>query len=228
MGKFALGQQVQAQTYIRVRMSPGYVGKSDNTDLITVLLPGEEVTIVGDSTQCDNLTWWNVKPARNEAGWSAECGPDGAVLLAEYDGNILERSLAFVLQVEGGFSIDVDDPGNYVNGVFKGTKYGISANAYPDIDVANLTLEQAKDIFKRDYWYASDADKLTWPLCLAVFDFAVNAGVMQASKTLSQSEYNFERYNDLRRQFYRSLTQFPRYGAAWLARVDALEQYASK
>ena len=43
--------------------------------------------------------------------------------------------------------------GNYVNdfGDYGGeTKFGITKRYYPNVDIANLTIEEAKAIYKRD------------------------------------------------------------------------------
>ena len=42
---------------------------------------------------------------------------------------------------EGGYVNNPNDPGGE-------TKYGVSKKAYPDIDIENLTLEQAKKIYR--------------------------------------------------------------------------------
>jgi len=57
-------------------------------------------------------------------------------------------AIAITLQHEGGFQDDVDDPGNWTGGVkgsgeLKGTKFGISAHEFPDLDIKNLTEDQA-------------------------------------------------------------------------------------
>ena len=44
-----------------------------------------------------------------------------------------------VLEHEGGYVNDPKDLGGE-------TKYGITKRFYPDIDIKNLTIEQAKDI----------------------------------------------------------------------------------
>jgi len=91
---------------------------------------------------------------------------------------------------EGDYSNDMRDPGNWTTGrpgypgVLKGTKYGISAAAYPDLDIKNLTLEHAKAIYKRDYWDACEMDKLPDAIRFDLFDTAVNAGVKPAQKIL--------------------------------------------
>ncbi|ETZ07377.1 hypothetical protein P618_200441 [Holospora obtusa F1] len=50
-----------------------------------------------------------------------------------------------LLAHEGGYSDDPDDDGGE-------TKFGISKRSYPHVDVDALTVEQAKNIYKRDFW----------------------------------------------------------------------------
>ena len=55
-----------------------------------------------------------------------------------------ERCFAFTLGAEGGYSNNPADPGNWTggavgNGELRGTNFGISASAYPQLDIANLT-----------------------------------------------------------------------------------------
>ena len=56
-----------------------------------------------------------------------------------------------VLQSEGGYVYDKDDPGGE-------TKYGISKRAYPDFDIKNLTKDDAKAIYLRDFWQRAKTD----------------------------------------------------------------------
>jgi lysozyme family protein len=88
---------------------------------------------------------------------------------------------------EGGFTESPKDPGNWTGGkvgvgICKGTKFGISAKSYPDLDIKNLTLEQAKSIYRRDFWEKCWTDKLPECVRFDVFDAAVNSGVRQAGK----------------------------------------------
>jgi lysozyme family protein len=55
------------------------------------------------------------------------------------------KSVKIVLQHEGAFSDQAADRGGK-------TMYGISQRQYPDLDIANLTEEQAREIYRRDYW----------------------------------------------------------------------------
>jgi lysozyme family protein len=67
---------------------------------------------------------------------------------------------------EGGFQCRPDDPGNWTGGIdpqtkhgigeLKGTKYGISAHSFPDVDIKNLTLEAAEALYERDWWKYGD------------------------------------------------------------------------
>jgi len=63
------------------------------------------------------------------------------------------------------------------------TKYGISQAAYPNLDIRNLTEQQARDIYKRDYWDRVGGDNIQSQLVAEnIFDTAVNMGVRTASK----------------------------------------------
>lgn len=66
------------------------------------------------------------------------------------------------------------------------TRWGISKRAYPSTDVANLTLDQAKFLYKTDYWTEASCDDYAWPLSLFVFDAAVNQGVDAAIRMLQE------------------------------------------
>lgn len=74
-----------------------------------------------------------------------------------------------VVGIEAGYVNDPDDPGGE-------TKYGISKRSYPNLDIAQLTLDQAQVIYRRDYWDKLNLDALSWELALVEFDAAVNQG----------------------------------------------------
>lgn len=93
---------------------------------------------------------------------------------------------------EGELSTDRDDPGNWTSGVvdrgvFKGTKYGISAASYPNLDIAALTLDQAKTIAKQDFWDRVSGDALPPAVAHALFDCAYNQGVGSAIRLLQHA-----------------------------------------
>lgn len=91
-----------------------------------------------------------------------------------------DRAFSLVVGVEGGYSNDARDPGGE-------TKFGISKRSYPNVDIANLTLDAAKAIYLRDYWTPVHGDELPWPLSLFVFDAAVNQGKPAAIAMLQKS-----------------------------------------
>ena len=100
-----------------------------------------------------------------------------------------EQAFSIVIGSEGGFDANAVDPGNWTKGrvgegELKGTNYGISAAAYPDLDIEHLTLAAAQDLYRRDYWGRVVGDSLSPPLALVLFDAAVNNGVGQAARWL--------------------------------------------
>jgi lysozyme family protein len=76
---------------------------------------------------------------------------------------------------EGKYVNNPADPGGE-------TKYGISKRSYPNVDIANLTVEGAKEIYLRDFWNPiGDAHPA---IKFQVFDFAVNSGIQTAIRKL--------------------------------------------
>ncbi len=86
----------------------------------------------------------------------------------------------WILEAEGGLVDDPNDPGGL-------TKYGISQAAFPDLDIRNLTPEQAIGIYATDYWEPAKCPALPQALALVHFDAAVNCGVGQAARFLQQA-----------------------------------------
>lgn len=68
------------------------------------------------------------------------------------------------------------------------TRYGIAQTANPGVDIANLTLNQAIEIYDKNYWQPLKldlikSDSVKWKL----FDIAVNMGVPTAAIFLQKS-----------------------------------------
>ena len=100
--------------------------------------------------------------------------------------------LAFKILIghEGGLTLDPKDRGNWTTGIIgrgelKGTKYGISAMSYPHLNIAALTLEQAKEIYARDFWGV--ADSFPDAVRFDFFDGAVNSGYRQSVAWLQRA-----------------------------------------
>lgn len=87
-----------------------------------------------------------------------------------------ERAIAKTLVREGG-SRYTETPGD-AGGA---TKYGISKRAYPQLDIRNITEQQAKDIYRADYWQAVQGDAIqSQDVAENIFDTAVNMGTGRA------------------------------------------------
>jgi lysozyme family protein len=88
-----------------------------------------------------------------------------------------ERCIDVVLRNEGGFQDNPNDPGNYVNGVLKGTNFGIAAKYFPSEDIKNLTRERAVELYLKYFWEPMNLEGINDDeLVLQIFDFGVNAG----------------------------------------------------
>ena len=103
-----------------------------------------------------------------------------------------EADQSLIFGDEGGYSCDPSDAGNWTGGAvgagtLRGTKYGISAAAFPTLDIAALTRAQAAAIYRARYWDRIGGDSLPAPLALLLFDCAVNQGVGAAARILQAS-----------------------------------------
>ena len=88
-----------------------------------------------------------------------------------------------VLGHEGGYVNDPKDLGGE-------TKYGITKRFYPDVDIKNLTIEQATEIYKKDYWDKNKVESLPQNLWHIYFDMCVNMGKRTAVKVLQRAAVN--------------------------------------
>lgn len=99
-----------------------------------------------------------------------------------------DRAMGFAIfwetagDAHGGYTNDPDDPGGE-------TKWGVSRGTYPDLDIKNLTLEQAKgEVYFPDYWLGSGqqksfCDRLPSPLNRVHFDCVINIGNWKVTKS---------------------------------------------
>lgn len=155
-----------------------------------------------------------------------------------------------VIEHEGGSKIT-----NHVNDTGGLTKFGISQRAYPALDIASLTLEEAIAIYKRDYWDKILGDQIkSYSVAFAIFDQAVNRGVKTAVKNAQKSveikddgvmgpitlnainakyEGHFlERFIDISRNAYQSIVSSnPSQSVfikGWLNRLNSVADYAKE
>lgn len=164
------------------------------------------------------------------------------------------RALDFVLKWEtvfargywGDFAYavaenDPDDPGGV-------TKFGLDARSH-GAGVADFTLSQAVEVYRREYWERYNCGKWPFPVAAVLFDSAVNCGFRQATLWFQRvcgasvdgawGPRTDERVReaiddlgavevarqviDLRQAFYVSLAK-PKFTSGWLNRASGLLQ----
>lgn len=156
-------------------------------------------------------------------------------------GDRFVRAIERVLEHEGGEADDPRDPGGK-------TRWGISQRAYPFVDLATLTREQAIALYRRDAWMPIRGDALPEAIAFQVLDAAVNHGVLRAVGWLQQvlgvrvdgvvgpvtrtaaMEADpvalIFAYNAARLDFYARLRTFPTFGRGWTRRIATNLRYA--
>lgn len=101
---------------------------------------------------------------------------------------MFDEALKFVLDMEGGFVDDPDDTGG-------ATRFGITIDTLemwrgepltPE-DVRNLSLDEAKAIYRVKYWEKCRCHEMPDDIALVLFDAAVNHGPDRAVRLLQRA-----------------------------------------
>jgi hypothetical protein len=143
---------------------------------------------------------------------------------------------------EGGYVNHPNDPGGE-------TKFGICKRSYPDVNIAGLTVEGAKAIYKRDFWDVLGED-IHPAIKFQVFDFAVNSGIQTAIRKLQSaigvaddghwgpaSAAALQKINPAdvimlyvaeRLDFWRKLSTWATFGSGWAGRAANDLRFATK
>ena len=126
---------------------------------------------------------------------------------------------------DGYYTNDPTDPGGE-------TKFGISKRAHPYVDIRNLTYEQAKEIYKEEYWDKVNADSLSFDWAMCLFDTAVNCGVSRSllwQKRVNAVEGRSADVLEWRRAFYigrvKKEPSQVKYLKGWFNRVNDLKKF---
>ena len=158
-------------------------------------------------------------------------------------------SLALMLKSEGHFVNHPSDPGGMTNlGVTKKAWEAWVKHPVDEAEMRSLTPEIVAPFYKAQYWNPCKCDELPLGVDYAVFDFAVNAGVSRASKTMQAAlgtaadgivgpatigvatnadpDEFLEKFSAAKEQFYRNLPTFEHFGKGWLRRVSEVKQTA--
>jgi len=150
------------------------------------------------------------------------------------------KVIEMVLEHEGGYVNHPSDPGGE-------TKYGISKRAYPEVNIADLTEEDAEEIYFNDYWSRIKGEELPAGVACVVMDYAVNSGISRASKALqsvcgiangdgiigpaslnavwttvknTSEEDVINAVTTQRQEFIRALKIYETFGKGWERRID--------
>ena len=91
-----------------------------------------------------------------------------------------DEIIEITLEHEGGYVHDPKDLGGETN-------FGIAGRFYPDVDIKNLTKDDAKEIYKKDYWDKNKVNEVPDDLKHIYFDMCVNQGRGTAVKILQRA-----------------------------------------
>lgn len=92
-----------------------------------------------------------------------------------------EKAFEETIGLEGNYSNNPKDPGGE-------TKYGITKRDYPTLDIKNLTLAQAQEIYKRDFWDRMALDLVEdVDIACEIFDTGLNGGTVTAIRIAQRS-----------------------------------------
>lgn len=146
------------------------------------------------------------------------------------------KAMDFIINAEGGYNNDPHDKGGE-------TKFGISQKAFPNLKIVEITEEQAKSIYKVNYWNPCKCDILPSLFDIAVFDSAINQGPKKAIMLLQRAlnikddgiigdetlnackhagEAELRKFLLYRLWEYAHLDDFDRYGKGWFNRLIKL------
>lgn len=160
-----------------------------------------------------------------------------------------EECLKLVLQSEGGFVNNINDPGGMTNlGVTRGTWEAWVGRESSEKEMRSLTPEMVAPLYKRKYWDAIKGDDLPEGVDYCVFDMAVNSGVGRAVKVLQElvgvevdgaigpktlaavklmdAEELIKAYNQKRKEFLAGLPTYQYFGRGWSHRIESVQAEA--
>jgi lysozyme family protein len=158
-----------------------------------------------------------------------------------------QECLNLVLKAEGGWVNHPSDPGGETN-------LGVTKRVWEEYightveSLKKLTKEDVAPLYELKYWRPCYGEVLPRGLDFVVFSMGVNAGPGRSVKLLqssigcvpdgvigpatrglisdSNSATLISKFSESRREYYRSLKNFPIFGKGWLNRVDSEEAEA--
>ena len=139
-----------------------------------------------------------------------------------------------LLKDEGGYTNDPRDPGGATNFGITLKDYRLYINPQGTAnDVKNMSIDDAKRIYKAKYWDALDCDNLPNGVDYTCFDYGVNSGLGRPRKALGKFKtltgiQLIDAINDERMAFLQALKTFPTFGKGWTRRVTGVRAYSKK
>jgi len=153
-----------------------------------------------------------------------------------------DKCFDLVIVNEGGYVDNPADPGGATNwGCTKAVWEQYIGHEVSKEDIRNLTKEDVKPLYKRNYWDAIHGDALPSGLDYCLFDCAINSGVGRATKFIQEivgvfadgaignntvtaiNQMNtvtmINEFSDKRQAFLETLKTFPVFGKGWTKRV---------
>jgi len=153
-----------------------------------------------------------------------------------------DKCFDLVIVNEGGYVDNPADPGGATNwGCTKAVWEQYIGHEVSKKDIRNLTKEDVKPLYKRNYWDAIHGDALPSGLDYCLFDCAINSGVGRATKFIQEivgvfadgaignntvtaiNQMNtvtmINEFSDKRQAFLETLKTFPVFGKGWTKRV---------
>lgn len=144
----------------------------------------------------------------------------------------------FTKKWEGGYVFDPTDPGGETNRGITDKRDGktdglvdVDANGVGDVSVKELTEEDAKTIYRRDYYDILSLDNRSVDWAVAIFDTCVNCGLARTALWLEDSQ-DVASFLEHRKKHYETLVQkrpaLKKYLKGWMNRLDALHKYLAE
>lgn len=141
--------------------------------------------------------------------------------------------LQFILSREGGYVNNTADKGGETNKGITNTTYNSyrKTKGLPLRSVKYMTNDELEEIYYKNYYLASGADKVNNPrLALYVFDTAVNMGISVAKDLLKRSNGNLKTFEKLRLEKYQKYVEYDNsqriFLNGWKNRVSHTKDFA--
>lgn len=137
--------------------------------------------------------------------------------------NNFQSAMQFIIPHEGGYVNNPNDPGGETN-------YGIAKRSHPDVDIKNLTLAQALNIYLNEYWNFNHLDDRPYPYSIVLMDSYVQHKPEKVQAWDKQADGDRRAFLELRRSFYLRLIEVnPKmavFKKGWMGRLCDLAKYA--